>query len=359
MYPWSLDAASTSGERYYFAISCLKSVTFGTDSQANVITPVTILIAGVWSTLQQSGTEMFYLLNGSWIKTNVSVEGQQTKQSRACIVYQDKVTGVDRIFVGTSVEPSNPAGIYSGVWDSAQNQIVWSPSAEAWAIPPDPSATVVHIRVASFAECNGKLYAAAYDSIYERQDGPSPIWTRVFQHTTPGSNVAHGTGFRGLTALLDPVSQREVLLVGNEGRPMSVFKILPDSGFAFAVDIDITRYLQNIWNLPVKYGVVSYNNMMPYQDCLLIGIFPTLVGTPFQGLGPTAKFLVRHLDATYDLQEISDPAHSTDLLLSTRALCPSPFPDDPTGTLYASGFDACYRPVHNTAWIYKGTPLSA
>ena len=31
-------------------------------------------------------------------------------------------------------------------------------------------------RVSSFAECNGRLYAAVYDAIYERSDGTSPTW---------------------------------------------------------------------------------------------------------------------------------------------------------------------------------------
>ena len=38
-------------------------------------------------------------------------------------------------------------------------------------------------RVASFAECNGKLFAAAYDTVYERADGKSPAWKKVFGTT--------------------------------------------------------------------------------------------------------------------------------------------------------------------------------
>jgi hypothetical protein len=192
-----------------------------------------------------------------------------------------------------------------------------------------------------------------------RQDGPSPVWVKVFQHTTPGSNVEHGTGFRGLTTIVDPTSQKEVLLVGNEGDPMLIFEIDPNNGFSFRIDINISQYLRNIWNTTVGYGVVSYNNMMPYGQFLLIGIFPTLPGrsNPFDSFGPAAHFLVRHSDGTYELQNIEDPTiQPTPLLLSTRALRPSPFSDDPVGTLYASGFDASYQPVHNTAWIYKGVP---
>jgi hypothetical protein len=53
-----------------------------------------------------------------------------------------------------------------------------------------------------------------------------------------------------------------------------------------------------------------------------------------------------------------DPAlHPKPMLVSVRSLICSPFPDDPPGTVYASGFDANGNSVHNTAWIYRGTPI--
>ena len=36
-------------------------------------------------------------------------------------------------------------------------------------------------RVSSFADCAGKLYAGVYDTIYERVDGLSPAWRKVFE----------------------------------------------------------------------------------------------------------------------------------------------------------------------------------
>ena len=45
------------------------------------------------------------------------------------------------------------------------------------------------------------------------------------------------------------------------------------------------------------------------------------------------------------------------MLVSVRSLICSPFPSDRPGTIYASGFDANGVRVHNSAWIYQGTPM--
>jgi hypothetical protein len=54
---------------------------------------------------------------------------------------------------------------------------------------------------------------------------------------------------------------------------------------------------------------------------------------------------------------IVDPSLSpSPTLLATRSLVVSHFTGDPTGVLYASGYDGHNEPAQNTAWIYRGAP---
>jgi hypothetical protein len=359
-----LDQRLTSGFRKYIAISALNAVTLGTDMNGDAIAPTTILFAGVWTKGQRGGTEVFYRTEASpWQDSVVAPLNLPAQPARSFCLYRDKITGIDRVFVGTTVLDGNQSGgIYSGAFDSEHQAIVWDATPEAWQHHPDTSATVANIRVAGFAECNGKLYAAAYDSIYERRDGTSPLWVRVFQHTMTGSNVPHGTGFRGLTAITDSVANRKVLLVAQEADPLLILKVDPLAGFSFQIDLNVSQFLSQQLDEAVGYGIGAYNNMAKYNGDLLIGLHLHVVENDtglWHGLDPRAFFLIRSSDGKYELQQIIDPSLApSPLMVATRSLLPSPFPDDPVGTLYASGFDTSYHPVHNTAWIYKGVPTS-
>ena len=208
-----------AGIRTYMAISALDAVTFHYNMDGSAFRPNTVLLAGVWKRDLGGGTEVFYRTEASntWQRSVVAAENLPREAVRSFFLYRDKVTGIERVFLGTRVPYSNqPGGIYSGTFDSQREKIRWDPNPEVLKDYPNTVATVVNVRVASFAECNGKLYAAAYDSLYERQDGTSPVWIRVFQHPMAGSNVKLGTGFRGLTAVVDPLSQRQMLLVVQE-----------------------------------------------------------------------------------------------------------------------------------------------
>jgi hypothetical protein len=182
------------------------------------------------------------------------------------------------------------------------------------------------------------------------------------------SNVKGGTGFRALTRVQDPSTHNEVLLLTQEATPFLVLKVDPARPQDFKIDLNASQFLAQKWKTPVGYGIAGYNNMMPYPEGsanpdLLIGFEAILSNKPadrFFKFAPKAHFFVRHPDGTYEVRTIGDPSISPQPELhSARCLIPSPFEGDPQGTLYACGTDAngpVVKPVHNTAWIYRGVP---
>lgn len=67
--------------------------------------------------------------------------------------------------------------------------------------------------------------------------------------------------------------------------------------------------------------------------------------------------LTRDSRGGYRSMEVLDPAITpAPALVATRTIIVSPFPSDPSGTVYAGGFDAGNLTPHNSAWLYHGTP---
>ena len=353
-----------AGCRKYLAVSMLSTVKFTRDLEGNSIPPVSILIAGVW--LNGDGaTEVFYKTDKSekWINA-VLDDGTQYHPVRSFVLYEDKITHTQRILAGFGWK-EHP-GIYPGKYDSRKDRIVWDEKPELLESKAYVKQPKDDLRVTSFVECNGKLYASVYDRLYERQDGLKPNWKIVFEHHL-NSDSGRGTGFRGLTAIPGPGGKGEQILLTIEDDPLVILSVNPLANFEWREDLNVSKYLAGIWKTTVKYGVAAYNNMLVYPypskgpPSLLIGFE---IATPelapahrFKYWNADAHFLVRHADGSYELKEISDPVLAVKpKLVSTRTLVLSPFQDDPPGTLYAGGTDSNYFPVHNTAWIYKGVP---
>jgi hypothetical protein len=228
-------------------------------------------------------------------------------------------------------------------------------------------------RVMSFAECNGALYATMGWGIYQRQDGSTPSWTKVF---TWGQDLPlNGDGgLRGLTSIADPAGGGQVLLVAAEGPQARLLRIAPGDHFSVTTDLNVVSYASAELHTPVRGLIAAYNNMVPYPPypsapqpgaspgSLLIGGYHA--GTPQSpsGLGrasiaPDAYLLIRDPHGGYRSQEVLDPAISpAPALVATRTIIVSPFPSDPPGTIYAGGFDAGDLLPHNSAWLYRGTP---
>lgn len=359
-----LDDRMPSGRRKYMAISNLGAVRFGVDdSGAALVPPVDLLLAGVWS---HGGLNVFARLTGrpsAW--SSVAIPGHEFAppgfQVRAFSLHRDRTTGIDLVFAGAS------GAIFVGKYNRAQQKIVWNPVAE-WqgesvSHPGAPG------RVSSFAECNGRLYAAVHGAIYERTDGNAPAWGKIFETDIRSRNV---TGLRGLTSIPNPSGPGEVLLASLEDNPARIYRIDPhatDSSGRYAAvqELNVSSFLTESLGTRVTYAGIAYNDTTEYPDpaggCSrrLIGLEALTPRAPRtfgkQRFNPNAYYLIRDCSGRYALGEIQDlQIDPKPELVAVRALAPSPFPSDPSGTVYAAGFDANANPVHNTAWLYKGVP---
>jgi hypothetical protein len=372
---WQIDYELTERDpwqpklRRYFAFSNLQAVRFTTDDGGRKLpAPVDLLLAGVWS--NYPGLDAYARKSGSADWSHIPIPGQETAisrtQIRAFIVHRDRTTGAEIVFAGAS------GGIFVGGYSREKQNIVWNATPEwhdqHFGVPAAQG------RVMSFAECNGKLYATINNAIYERADGNSPTWREVFETSMTGDN-RNISGFRGLTAIANPSGAGEVLLAALEDMRPRIYRIDPSqiepSGrYQAALELDVASFLTEALGTKVSYAIVAYNKMTLYPAAkgictrLLMGIEAKAPDHP-QAFGkqrydPRAHFLVRDCDGTYSLRQILDAAISPEpVLVATRSIVVSPFSSDPTGTLYAGGFDANHNPVHNTAWLYKGVPAAA
>jgi hypothetical protein len=367
---WQVDLELTDrtplGLRLYMAISTLEKVRFTTDSAGQPLTdPVDFLLAGVWK--RGIGLDLFSRTTDSgWSKT--SFPGQENAprgtQIRAFALHRDQITGSDVVFAGVT------NAIFAGMYDRQSRNIVWNSQSE-WRghFSDDPDGPKG--RVACFAECDGKLFAAAYDTVYERVDGKSPAWKKVFG-TTIHAQSNRVTGFRGLTCIHGPSGSGDVLLVGVEDNPSRIYRIDPrevgPSGECDGIlELDVSAFLTKALGTKTTYAIVAYNNMAKYPDPAtgpnaLIGFEADTPGAP-QNFGgrhePNGYYLVRDSNGGYVLREIRDfQIEPKPKLESVRTIGVSPFQSDPPGTVYAGGFDTDRNPVHNTAWLYKGVPAA-
>jgi hypothetical protein len=369
---WQIDFELTERDpwrtklRRYFAFSNLEAVRFTTDDNGKaLVQPVDLLLAGVWS--HHPGLDAYARTSGAARWSHIAIPGQESAPSgtqiRAFIVHRDRIGGAEIIFAGAS------DAIFVGGYSREKQGIVWDALPE-WQ-GEHFGAPAAQGRVMSFAECNGKLYATVYDAIYERADGRSPTWRKVFAVPMSGQN-RNISGLRGLTAIPNPAGPGEVLLAAVEDTRPRIYRIDPSrtdsSGqYQAMLELDVSSFLTRALGTKTSYAIVAYNKMTKYPDAgglcahLLMGIEAKTPGHPRafgkQRYNPHAHFLVRDCDGTYSVHKIFDPAISPEpVLVATRSLVVSPFLSDALGTLYAGGFDTNHNPVHNSAWLYKGVP---
>jgi hypothetical protein len=363
---FELDERGVQNMRMYQAISNLRVVHVTTDDSGRKLPQqIDVLLAGVWK--RGTGLEVFARFAGSGpsVWSRMPIPGQETAergtQARSFFSHRDRVTGVDMIFLGATKL------IIVGCYNSAQKHIVWNPNPE-WQSDAIGKAVAAG-RVSSFAEANGKLYAAVYGTIYERVDGINPSWKKVFETAINSPRV---TGLRGLTAIANPSGPGEILLASVEDNPSRIYRVDPHqmdaSGmYDWTLDLDVSYFLSEALGTPATYTGIAYNDTMEYPDRTnrcprrLIGL-ETITRQAartfgFQHFNSNAYYLVRDCSGKYVLRQIQDSQiEPKPDLVAVRTLTLSPFPTDPVGTVYAGGFDANRNPVHNTAWLYKGVP---
>lgn len=369
---WRVDHAFDEfmvGGPRHIAVAALSTVEFTTDgSGAQLAAPVSMLLASTWD---RAGTTRVFSRDdqtGRWTATTLAEDRPAADflpQIRSFAVHRDRVTGSDLVFAGQS-----PRGVFSGRYDATDpGSIRWGSTPELGVarLPTTAfSGLEDRLRVSSFAECDGRIYAAVGQQIYERIDGPDPQWRLVYTNPRPGHSE---TGLRGLTAIPDPSGRGEMLLAAVEGNAARLVRIDPANGSEIT-ELDIEDFLGKAWHSRVGYAIAAYNDMTriadPQQgDLLLIGLevfippgapIPSghgVVDVGYGRLDSAAWYLVRHADGHYGLHridaELPGIGHS---LVATRSIRLSPFAGD-TATLYFAGYDANKAAAHNTAWIVR------
>ena len=288
-------------------------------------------------------------------------------QVRSLDRHRDRVTGIDRVFAG-----QDPRGIFSGAYDPAvPGRIRWSTASEldlSGVSAAGLSGRNGHLRVSSFAECNGRLDAAVGQQIYERIDGAEPHWRIVYANPNPGHSE---TGLRGLTAIPSPSGHDQVLLAAVEGSAARLVRVDPRDG-SEVTDLDLADFLAQRWGMRASYVIAAYNDMTKFRDpsgdALLIGLeafiplrasIPaghSIVNVGYGRLETGAWYLVRHPNGAYDMHQIAAPSGRP--LVATRSIRASPFPQE-RDELYFAGYDANKAPAHDTAWIMRSTIAGA
>jgi hypothetical protein len=369
------DEPLPNGRRRDLAVSALEDVTFATDgNSATLPAPVSMLIAANWDL---SGTTRVFSRDdatSAWTAAIIARDRLTTNflpQIRSFGRHRDRATGIDRVFAG-----QDPRGIFSGTYDpTVTGRIRWGAAPElelSGVSSAGLSGRNGYLRVSSFAECNGRLYAAVGQHIYERVDGADPRWRLLYTNRAPGHSE---TGLRGLTAILGPPGSGEVLLAAVEGSAARIVRVDPREG-SEVTEVDLPDFLGRQWGMPVGYVIAAYNDMAKARDpgggeALLIGLeafipmrVPIAAGHEVVNVGygrleAGGWYLIRHPAGPYELRQVGAPPGQA--LVAIRSIRVSPSPEEGPA-VYFAGYDANKAPAHNTAWIIRsptGSPPGA
>ena len=362
----AFDALLPGGQRRHLAVSALSEATFRTDGRGAVLPlPRTVLLASTWDV---TGTRTVFVRDdatGTWSGTVLAQDRPAPRflpQIRAFGTHRDSSTGADLVFAGDT------NGILSSFYDpAAAGGIRWSRTPElpiTAAMSDGFPGLAGRVRISSFAEADGRVFAAIGQQVWVRQDGPSPSWQLLYTNPAPAFSE---TGLRGLTAVTD--GGGKALLAVVEGRKSRIVRINPTTG-AETTDLDLAGFLDDAWHTRVSYVIGAYNDMARLAvpgggEALLIGLeafIPPAAPRPpghkvldvNHGLEAGAWFLIRRPGGEYELHEVPPASAPTGSdLVAVRMARASPFPGQ-AATIYLGGYDANDSPAHDTAWIAQG-----
>lgn len=364
---WHVDHAFADrlpdGRLRDLAVGALAEVTLATDATGRPLPhPIALLLASTWDL---SGAARVYTrddASGDWSAVQLAQDPPAADflpQIRSFGSHRDRVTGADLVFAGEM-----PRGIFAGAVDPTSRRVRWTatPELDASAVATNFAGLAGRLRVSSFVEANGRLYAAAGQQVYERQDGPTPSWRLVYTNSQPGRSE---TGLRGLTAVAGG-SAGQALLAAVEGTAARIVRIDPTTG-RDVTELDLGDFLSRAWGMRVAYTMAAYNDMTVIADRLLIGLcaFVTRDAQPAPGhslvdvgygrVEAGGWYLIRSPDGRYQLRQVAAPFAQSPV--AVRSIRRSPLPGD-ADAVYFAGFDANKAPAHNTAWVARA-PIGA
>ncbi|MBC8099144.1 MAG: hypothetical protein H7Y11_06855, partial [Armatimonadetes bacterium] len=333
-------------------VTALESLTFTTDGEGNVLAePVTLLIAGL---RDFQGLTSVYVRDdtaNTWVESPIYGQDARfdTATVRSLVVYQDTVTGVDRVFAG-----AHPVGVFSGVYDATQ------PGLIRWDAAPELSGN--EGRPMAFAVANGVLHTAAAPRVLRRLDGAAPRWEEVYRYelnTGRGGN----SGLRGLTTVPNPSGMGESLLAALEGGRGKMVRLDPQPTLPYraVLELDIMANLSAAWGYDTTYVVVANSDMtwIPDPTTGEAALFISVQHHPAQARDD-AVYYIRRMAANgepaYTLVTIDNTQLDPPIVLnSTRAISLSPFAEDNGRVVYIGGYDADNVPSHNTAYALRAS----
>ena len=343
----------------------MAEATFRTDGQGQPLpAPRTVLLASTWDV---TGARTVFVRDdaaGTWSGT-VLAQDRPTPdflpQVRALGTHRDRGTDADMVFAGDT------RGIFAGVHDLAvAGGVRWgaTPELALTAAMADGPGLAGRLRISSFTEANGTLFAAIGQQVWTREDGATPHWRPLYANPQPFYSQ---TGLRGLTTLTEP-GGHQVLLAAVEGDRSRIIRIDPRTG-AGATELDVAGLLDRTWGTQVSYVIGAYNDMprlaVSDGEALLIGleafIRPAAPRPPGHavldvnhGLEAGGWFLLRWPGGRYELHNVQVGGALTDrALVAVRVARASPFPGE-AGVVYLGGYDANDASAHDTAWIASG-----
>jgi len=365
---WRVDHAFQDrlpdGRRRDLAVGALAEAAFATDGAGRPLPrPVALLLASTWDLTGAVRVFTRDDATGAWTAITLAQDRAAADflpQIRSFGTHRDRTTGADLVFAGAT-----PRGIFAGSYDpTAPGGVRWSagPELDAAAVSTDFPGIGGRLRVSSFAEANGRLYAAVGQHIYQRIDGQPSHWHLVYTNPRPGRSE---TGLRGLTAIGG--RNGELLLAAVEGDAARLVRVDPETG-GEASELDLADFLGRAWEMRVGYTIAAYNDMAKVRvpgrgDALFAGLMAFIprnapvaaehrvVEVGYGRVESGGWYLVRWPDARYDLFRVTPPFDQP--LVAARSIRASPFPGD--DTLFFAGYDANKAPAHNTAWIARAS----
>ena len=379
--PWAVDL--DLGPRH-LRPELLKSVTFTRDRNGSPLpAPVALLFASTYEGNGSRGVSFFVRDDdrGTWIRSKVinGDTGQRGENNsvRAALVYRDRVTGLESLFLSVGV-----LGLYAGRYDpSVPGKIVWGSA-------PEPG-TTSGTRILSIVEANDSLFFSDGTRILRRIDSPSPRYVEV---ANLASDVPSGTnravlqsigGIRGLSAIDSPLPGKQSLIYMWHPGPRSsrgcVERLDPrqDGSYARVQETCLAAQIsQHLGGAPVSYVAGAYNSFMQLRDpqsnelVHVIGLEAFISATPagrrFEaltahnmrnskgGFYAGAMYAVRDAQGRWRIGEANgtyQPGQPE--LVSVYAFALSPFSKAGHQTVYLGGYDPNTFPASDTAWVYS------
>jgi len=363
---WQVDldmGESNNRGLAYMKGNILKSVTFTRDASGNPLpNPENLLVMAAGANFERGGAVSTWTRDdkkNAWVHTLVrhgSSVGGIRWVPRDMEVYQDKKTGIERIFLSLG----NP-GIVSGVYDpTISGKIRWSQHLEF----PFPEGGSLHTRPLGIIQANGSLMFSEGGAIFRRKDGVRPSYEKVIDlNEDTDTDVG---GIRGLTTIENPNGKGHSLLflwAPGDRSKSQIKRLDPDGkgGYSVHDEAMIMELMKHKLGVDVSYTLGAHNMAYPFVDpesgktVHLIGFQGNIRGKHHlkwkgSALYAGALYAIRYPDLTYKVLEVNNAyKDGKAILVSPRTFCQSPFGDK---GIFIGGHDSSRKISDDMAWIF-------